>query len=95
MTVQAVAAAIAAALGIGAAAVAIYHERQMQRHRQPGVTYGAVTWRRDGAWRRSDLFTPQGLAHQARAAKFGFLAVASWVLALILWIVLARVAVPS
>jgi len=61
----------------------------MQRHRQPGVSYAAVTLRRDGGWRRTDLFTAEGLRHQARAARFGFIAVLCWVLALIVWVVLA------
>lgn len=62
----------------------------MQRHRQPGVTYAAVTWRRDGGWRRADLFTPEGLRHQARASRFGVAAAALWVLALAALVVLAE-----
>ena len=33
----------------------------MQRHRQRGVTYSAVTFRRDGGWKHSELFTARGL----------------------------------
>lgn len=55
----------------------------MQRHRQPGVSYAAVTLRRDGGWRRADLFTPEGLRHQARASRFGLAAAALWVLGLV------------
>lgn len=62
----------------------------MQRHRQPGITYAAVTWRRDGGWRRADLFTPEGLRHQARASRFGVAAAALWVLALAALVVLAE-----
>jgi hypothetical protein len=89
MTVQSVASLLAALVGSGAAAIAIYHERRMQRYRQPGVTYAAVTFRRDGAWRRAELFKAEGLVHQARAARFGIMAAGCWVLALILWIVCA------
>jgi hypothetical protein len=78
--------------GAGAvcAALAIRSERRMQRHRQPGITYAAVTWRRDGGWRRADLFTPEGLRHQARASRFGVAAAALWVLALAALVVLAE-----
>ena len=62
--------------------VAVYHERRMHRHRQPGVTYGAATFRRDGGWRRADLFTAQGLAHQRRASTFGVLGAILWLLSL-------------
>ena len=81
------------ALGLAgalAAALAVRSERRMQRHRQPGVSYAAVTLRRDGGWRRTDLFTPEGLRHQARAARFGLMAVVCWALALVVWVVLAR-----
>lgn len=63
--------------------VAIYNERRMQRHRRPGVSYSDVTFRRDGAWRRSDLFTEEGLRHQRLASSFGVPAALLWVLALI------------
>jgi hypothetical protein len=75
--------------GLASAAVAITHERRMHRHRQPGVSYGAATLRRDGGWRRKDLFTDDGLRAQAQAAKFGFLAAALWVVALIAFVALA------
>jgi len=83
VTPQALVAAAFALAGLGSAGVAVFHERRMHRHRQPGVTYAAATLRRDGGWRRTDLFTPEGLRHQARAARFGMMAVALWVLALI------------
>jgi hypothetical protein len=79
---------LAAALGITGTllmGVAIYNERRMQRHRQPGVTYSQVTFRTDGAWRRSDLFTPEGLRYQRRASGFGVPGALLWVLALIFW----------
>ena len=78
-----------AAAGVLCAAVAVYNERRMQRHRQPGVTYAAATLRRDGGWRRTDLFTPDGLRHQARAAGFGFITVICWVSALAALVFLA------
>jgi hypothetical protein len=73
---------VVASLGTAAMLVAIYHERRMHRHRQPGVTYGQATFRRDGGWRRTDLFTSEGLAHQRRASRFGVTGAALWLLAL-------------
>jgi len=70
-------------VAIVAFTVAIVHERRMQRHRQPGVGYAAVTFRRDGGWRRKDLFTDDGLALQARAAKWGMIGAVALVVALI------------
>lgn len=64
-------------------AVAIYHERRMHRHRQPGVTYAEATFRRDGGWRRNDLFTPEGLRHQRLASGFGVPGALLWLLGLI------------
>ena len=61
----------------------------MQQHRQPGVTYAAVTFRRDGGWRKSELFTARGLEYQAQAARFGMMAAALWVVALFSWALLA------
>ena len=69
-------------------AVAIYHERRMQRHRQPGVTYAQATFRRDGAWRRADIFTPEGLRHQQRASMFGVPAAILWVAGVVSWAVM-------
>ncbi|HET7459068.1 MAG TPA: hypothetical protein VFJ74_15575 [Gemmatimonadaceae bacterium] len=43
----------------------------MHRHRQPGVTYAEATLRRDGGWRRRDLFTPVGLRLQRKASLWG------------------------
>jgi hypothetical protein len=57
--------------GVWALARAEDNERRMQRHRRPGVSYREVTLRRDGAWRRSDLFAPEGLAYQRQASKWG------------------------
>ena len=68
--------------GVVAAGIAVVHERRMQRHRRPGVGYREVTFRRDGGWRRADLFTPEGLAHQRRASRAGLVAVLCWLLAL-------------
>jgi len=76
--------------GVVSATAAVINERRMQRHRQPGVTYAQVTFRKDGAWRRSDLFTSEGLAYQAKAARYGMAAVGLWVLALIARVVAAR-----
>ena len=70
-------------------AVAVMHERRMQRHRQPGVSYRDVTLRRDGGWRRDDLFTAEGLAHQRQASRFGLLGVVLALASLLAWVVLA------
>jgi hypothetical protein len=69
--------------------VAIFNERRMHRHRQPGVTYAQATYRRDGGWRRTDLFTAEGLAFQRRASKYGVLGAALWILALLTYIMTA------
>jgi hypothetical protein len=61
----------------------------MQQHRQPGVTYAAATFRRDGGWRRSELFTARGLEYQAQAARFGVMATVLWGVALLSWVLLA------
>jgi hypothetical protein len=71
------------AFGTAAMLVAIVFERLMHRHRQPGVTYAQATFRRDGGWRRDDLFLPRGLAYQRKASTFGVLGAGLWVLGLI------------
>lgn len=84
-------AAIPIALGIGGAvsmAIAVFSERRMHRHRQPGVTYAQATFRRDGGWRRADLFSPAGLQYQRQASRYGVLGALLWILALIASIVL-------
>lgn len=83
-----VAAAFGAA-GTLCAGLAVFNERRMHRHRQPGVTYLAATLRRDGGWRRADLFTSEGLRYQSRASGFGIVAALCWVLALAAVILLA------
>ena len=62
--------------------IAIVNERRMQKHRQPGVSYRDVTFRRDGGWRRTDLFTEAGLTYQRRASTFGVLGLVFLLLAL-------------
>jgi hypothetical protein len=69
--------------------VAVFNERRMHRHRQPGVTYAQATYRRDGGWRRTDLFTPEGLGFQRRASTYGVLGAALWILALLTYIITA------
>ena len=61
----------------------------MHRHRQPGVTYSQATYRRDGGWRRTDLFTPDGLAYQRQASRYGVIGAALWILALLAYIITA------
>lgn len=89
MNAQLIVTSILGAAGLTSAALAIRSERRMQRHRQPGVSYAAVTLRRDGGWRRAELFTPEGLRHQRRASQFGITAAGLWLLALAAWVALA------
>ena len=77
-------------IGIAMVCVAVWHERRMQRHRQPGVTYRQVTLRRDGGWRRADLFTDEGLKHQRRASAWGFFGLALLLVATVIWILSRR-----
>jgi hypothetical protein len=73
--------------GIAAIVWAVVNERRMQRHRRPGVSYRQVTLRRDGAWRREDLFTPEGLRYQRQASRWGVMGAGVLVVAIILaWI---------
>ncbi|MGH7679090.1 MAG: hypothetical protein ACRENU_11530 [Gemmatimonadaceae bacterium] len=67
---------------------AVVNERRMHQHRQPGVSYATATFRRDGGWRRADLFTAEGLAFQRRAARDGVIGGALWVVALVLYVVM-------
>ncbi len=73
------------AAGTVSMAAAIYNERRMHRHRQPGVTYAQATFRKDGAWRRADMFTPEGLRYQRLASGFGVPGALLWVAGLIAW----------
>jgi hypothetical protein len=75
-----------AGAGLVAIVIALVFERRMQRRRQPGVSYRDVTLRADGGWRRSDLFTSEGLALQRRAAAFGWLGATLWLCALAAWV---------
>lgn len=69
--------------------VAVFKERRMHRHRQPGVSYSQATFRRDGGWRRTDLFTPAGLQYQRQASRYGVLGALLWVAALLVWVAVA------
>jgi hypothetical protein len=82
---------VAAGFGVAGAAslvIAIVHERRMQKHRRDGVSYKAATLRRDGGWRRDDLFSPEGLAEQRQASRWGVAGAALLIVGLISWIVL-------
>ena len=74
---------VLAAAGVISTAIAVTFERRMQRHRKRGMSYRDVTLRKDGGWRREDLFTPEGVALQRRAARFGWLGAGLWVAALV------------
>ena len=67
---------------------AIVSERRMHAHRQPGVTYAQATFRKDGGWRRRDLFTDVGLRHQRRASLCGVIGGTLLVASLLAWIAL-------
>ena len=88
MTRSDVVVAALAVAGLASVVTAVVFERRMQRHRQPGVSYRDVTLRKDGGWRRADLFTPEGLALQRRAARSGGLGGGWGLLALAVWIAL-------
>lgn len=88
MTLQLSVAGSIALLGVACLGAAVVNERRMQRHRQPGVSYREVTLRRDGGWRRDELFTEQGLRHQRRASRWGLTGGALLVVALLAWVVL-------
>ena len=83
----AVSGTLAAAGGI-LLAVAIVHERRMHAHRQPGVTYAQATLRRDGGWRRRELFTDAGLRHQRRASLCGISGAVLLLASLLTWVIL-------
>ena len=85
-------ASILLAAGTVSMAVAVFNERRMHRHRQPGVTYAQATFRRDGGWRRADLFRPDGLRFQRKASTFGVLGAFLWVAGLVSWAVLINAA---
>lgn len=95
MTLQSVVALLLFAFGVLAFVMAIRHERRMQRHRHPGVSYRQATLRRDGGWRREDLFTGAGLDHQRQASRFGLTGVVFWIAAIVAWIILAACARPG
>lgn len=88
MTVQLAVASTVALAGTVAMVLAVSHERRMHRWRRPGVSYAAATFRRDGGWRRDDLFTAEGLAHQRLASRWGVTGAGLWILALLCWIAL-------
>jgi len=82
------------ALGTMSVLVAIVFERLMHRNRQPGVTYAQATLRKDGGWRRAELFTDAGLRHQRRASTFGVLGALLWLLGIVAWVVSLRLSAP-
>jgi len=88
MTLQLGVAAAFGVAGIAALAIAVVHERRMQAHRRDGVSYSDVTLRRDGGWRREDLFAPEGLVHQRQASRFGMVGATLLSAGLIAWMVL-------
>jgi hypothetical protein len=85
MTTLYAAPVLLAMAGFVAEGFAIACERRMQRFRLPGVSYWAATLRFDGGWKRADLFAPEGLALQKRAARFALWGVMLWTLAALSW----------
>jgi hypothetical protein len=75
-----------AVLGSVAVGVAIFYERRMHRFRQVGVSYAAATFRRDGGWQRTDLFTAEGLEHQRRASRYALIGILCWIAALLVYL---------
>jgi hypothetical protein len=63
----------------------------MHRHRRPGVSYAQATFRRDGGWGRSELFTESGLGYQQRASRYGVTGALLLILALVVWVVVVTV----
>ena len=88
MTAQLLVSGLLALAGVALLGAAVVAERRMQRHRLPGVTYAQVTLRRDGGWRRADLFSPEGLRHQRRASLCGVTGAALLVASLAAWVAL-------
>jgi hypothetical protein len=88
MTLQILGSSILALLGVAFLAAAVVHERRMHAHRRPGVTYAQATLRRDGGWRRGDLFTEAGLRHQRRASLCGITGAAFLVASILTWMAL-------
>jgi hypothetical protein len=87
-SVQLLVSGAVALIGVILLIAAIVHERRMHAHRQPGITYAQATLRRDGGWRRRDLFTEAGLRHQRRASLYGIIGAALLVASLLVWIAL-------
>jgi hypothetical protein len=79
-------------LGVVFMVIAVVNERRMHQYRQPGVTYAAATFRRDGGWRRAELFTEEGLAFQRKAARNGVIGGALWIVALFVYVILGWLA---
>jgi hypothetical protein len=75
-----------AALGSVAVAVAIFYERRMHRFRQVGVSYVDATFRRDGGWQRTELFTAEGLEHQRRASRYALIGILFWIAGLLVYL---------
>ena len=88
MTLQLLVAGALCVAGVALLVSAAVYERRMQAHRQPGVTYRMATLRRDGGWRREDLFSAEGLAHQRQASRRGVTGALLLLAGLFAWVVL-------
>lgn len=88
MTLQLIVAVGFGVAGVAALTMAVVHERRMQAHRRDGVSYKAATLRRDGGWRREDLFAAEGLVHQRQASRFGVAGAVLLIAGVIAWMVL-------
>lgn len=85
MTRQLIVSTVLALLGVAFLGAAVVQERRMHGHRRPGVSYRQATFRRDGGWRRGDLFTEVGLQHQQRASLYGITGAALLIASLLAW----------
>lgn len=88
MSAQHFVAGLLAGVGVAALGIAVGFERRMHRHRQPGVSYRTATFRRDGGWRRDDLFTPVGLRLQRKASLWGVTGTLLLVASVAAWVAL-------
>lgn len=87
MTTQVLVASVIATAGVLCLATAVRYERRMHRHRQPGVSYAEATLRKDGGWRRSDLFTSVGLQWQRKASFWGLTGGVLLLASIVAWMV--------
>lgn len=82
---------VLAIAGAASLCVAVVYERRMHRYRRPGISYAQATFRRDGGWRRTELFTAPGLAHQEKASRYGVTGALLLIFALVVWVLVVTI----